>query len=242
MKVLIFSDIHANWAALRAVLAAEPKADKILCLGDLVAYGPHPAECVHWATQHAGSAWILQGNHDRGLAKNEDPRCSPPYRHLATVTHKFSRRVLGEKMLAFLGNLAPLLSVQIEGAKCVACHAAPSDPLYRYLRANSIEQLEHELEIAGRPDFLFFGHTHWPMNRRLGKALVVNPGSVGQPKDGHGCAAYAIWQDGQVAQRLVPYDVGETIQALADTPLDSTDVAALSHVLRTGGELPQKSR
>lgn len=242
MKVLIFSDIHANWAALRAVLAAEPDADKILCLGDLVAYGPQPVECVQWAMNNASAAWVLQGNHDRGVAKNEDPRCSPPYRHLATVTHEFSRRMLSEKMRAFLGNSEPLLSVEIDGTRCAAYHAAPSDPLYRYLRANATEQIGLELEIAGHPDFLFFGHTHWPMNRRFGKTLVVNPGSVGQPKDGDTGAAYAIWQNGEVELRRAAYDVEETVEALAGTPLDSTDVAALTHVLRTGGELPLKRR
>jgi predicted phosphodiesterase len=240
MKVLIFSDIHANWAALRAVLAAEPEAEKMLCLGDVVAYGPQPVECVQWAMKNAAAAWLLQGNHDRGVAKGEDPRCSPPYRHLAKVTNEFSRRMLSEKMRAFLGKLEPLLSIQIDGASCAACHAAPSDPLFRYLRANPIEQIERELEIAGHPDFLFFGHTHWPMNRRFGKTLVVNPGSVGQPKDGDTGAAYAVWQNGEVALRRAPYDVEETVQALAGTPLESTDVAALAHVLRTGGELPLK--
>src|SRR5215471_19648387 len=90
MKVLILSDVHANRAALDAVVAAEPETEKVLCLGDLVAYGPHPVECVEWAMRKGADAWLLQGNHDRAVAaKNEDPRCSPPYRHLAKMIHGF---------------------------------------------------------------------------------------------------------------------------------------------------------
>ena len=215
MKVLTFSDVHANWVALYAVLAAEPDAEKILCLGDLVAYGPQPVECVEWAMKNGVAGWLLQGNHDRGIARNEDPRCSPPYRHLAAATHSFSRRMLSEGMFAFLGNLEPSLSVQIDGARCLACHAAPSDPLYRYLRTNDVELLRRELEIAGHPDVLFFGHTHWPMNRRFDKTLVVNPGSVGQPKDGVTSAAYAVWQDGEVELRRAAYGVEKTIAGAA---------------------------
>jgi putative phosphoesterase len=239
MQILIVSDIHGNWAALRAVLAAEPHVDGILCLGDLIDYGPRPAKCVQWAMQTIASDWLLQGNHDRGLAYNEDPRCSPPYRRLTQVTQEFSKQRLSEEMRAFLGQLKPMLSFRVDGAKCVACHAAPSDPLYRYLRVNTAHQLERELEIAGHPDFLFFGHTHWPLTKQVGKTLVINPGSVGQPKDGDPGAAYAMWHDGEVTLRRAAYDVERTVRAFAETPLAPRDIAALAHVLRTAGELPE---
>jgi len=61
MKALILSDVHANRAALDAVLAAEPETEKVLCLGDLVAYGPNPVECVEWAMRKGADAWLLQG-------------------------------------------------------------------------------------------------------------------------------------------------------------------------------------
>ncbi len=59
MKILLISDIHGNWAALQAVLAAEPDVDQILCLGDLVNYGPQPAECVAWAMKTLTSDWLI---------------------------------------------------------------------------------------------------------------------------------------------------------------------------------------
>jgi predicted phosphodiesterase len=80
MKILILSDVHGNWAALQSVLAAEADFDKILCLGDLVDYGPEPAACVAWAMEERGYSLFLQGNHDWGVAAKMDPRSSPPFR------------------------------------------------------------------------------------------------------------------------------------------------------------------
>jgi predicted phosphodiesterase len=239
MKLLIVSDIHGNWPALRAVLEENSGADEILCLGDLVDYGPQPVQCVEWAAQNLPPSRLIQGNHDWGVALDQDPRSSPPYRHLTKVTQKYSLRVLTEGMRSFLGDLSPIRFFALGGAQCVACHATPSEPLFRYLRLNGVGgHLEREIEFAGNPEFLFFGHTHWPVVQRVGKTLVVNPGSVGQPKDGDPKAAYAIWEDGRVSLRRTPYDVEETIRAYASTPLAEDDVNAVAEVLRTGGSLP----
>src|SRR4029434_6436807 len=106
MKVLIVSDIHANWVALQAVLTAEPDHENVLCLGDLVDYGPQPVECIAWAiaTLQAG-AWFLQENHDWSVAHDADARCSKPYERLAEVTRAFTRSLLGESALTFLRDM-----------------------------------------------------------------------------------------------------------------------------------------
>ncbi|MGH8165341.1 MAG: metallophosphoesterase family protein, partial [Rhodanobacteraceae bacterium] len=130
MQLLILSDIHANWPALRAVLAAEPDADEILCLGDLLDYGPEPLRCVEWAIDHVPPRRLLQGNHDWAVGWDEDPKCSPPYRHLAEVTRKHCLRVLTEGLRSFLCELWPQRSFSVDGASCFACHAVPSDPLF----------------------------------------------------------------------------------------------------------------
>ena len=82
MKLLIVSDIHGNWAAPQTVLNPELDADRIVCLGDLVGYGPEPGACVNWAVQRAKGSIFIQGNHDWGVAWRKDPRSSPPYRQL----------------------------------------------------------------------------------------------------------------------------------------------------------------
>jgi putative phosphoesterase len=241
MKLLILSDVHGNWAALQSVLDAEADFDQILCLGDLVDYGPEPAGCVAWAIQQSGKSIFIQGNHDWGIAFQKDPRSSPPFRHLTARTQAFSLEVLSEEMLRFLRTLKPTNSFQMFGKHCVACHAAPSDPLFRYLRTAQ-KDLENEITIAGSPDFLFFGHTHWPLLRRIGRTSLVNPGSVGQPKDGDPRAAYAVWEGGEVELRRVAYPIEDTVEAYTRTPLASSDVKSLIAVLRTGGTLPLTDR
>src|SRR5271157_3985598 len=108
MTILIISDIHGNWPALQAVLAAEPGVDQILCLGDLVNYGPQPAECVAWAMKTLTPDWLIQGNHDRAVGLNEDPHCSPSYQVLAAATQEVSKQALTPKMKRFLAGLQPL--------------------------------------------------------------------------------------------------------------------------------------
>jgi putative phosphoesterase len=238
MKLLIISDIHGNWAALDAVLKAETNADRILCLGDLVDYGPEPVACVGWALrQQLKPTLFVQGNHDWGVAERKDPRASPLYRELAIATQAFTLTVLPSKMQAFLRTLPHIASFHLGNSRCFACHATPSGPLFHYMRGSE-KELQNELEIADWPDFLFLGHTHWPLVRRIEKSTIVNPGSIGQPKDGDPTAAYAIWEDGQVELRRASYPIEATARSYASTPLEAEDVHALITVLKTGGELP----
>jgi putative phosphoesterase len=237
MKLLILSDIHGNWPALQSIVNAEFDADQILCLGDLVDYGPEPAACVAWAMQERSKARFIQGNHDWGVALRKDPRSSPPFRRLTVSTQAFSIQALTPAMLQFLRELKPMDSFEMLGKRCVACHAAPSDPLFRYLRTTQ-KDLENEISVAGTPDYLFFGHTHWPLLQRIGRTTIVNPGSVGQPKDGDIRAPYAVCEDGKLELRRVAYPIEATVRAYARTPLASSDVESLIAVLRTGGTLP----
>jgi predicted phosphodiesterase len=238
MKTLLLSDIHGNWPALQAVLAAEPEVDQIVCLGDLVNYGPQPAECVRWAMGLGADNILIQGNHDRAFGRGEDPRCSTAYQDVAAAVQAATSHLLTAEMKWFLGGLEPLQTFERAGAKCVACHATPSDPLYRYLGEESAMGLwESELVRAGHPDFLFVGHTHQPMRTQFQRTLVVNPGSVGQPKDGDARATYAVWKDGKVSLRRARYDVERTIKAFAGLAVESKVVQSLRGVLRGGGSL-----
>jgi putative phosphoesterase len=239
MKLLIISDIHGNWPALQAVLGAEPDADQILCLGDLVNYGPQPVQCVRWAMENLGPEWVIQGNHDRAVGRNEDPRCSGPYQPLAAATQELSARLLSEEMKQFLAGLEPLQRFQLGEAVFMACHAVPSEPLYHYLpETGPVTLWESELRAAGYPDFLLLGHTHQPMNTRFRKTLVVNPGSVGQPKHGDPQAAYALWEDGKVTLRRVAYDVEQAIRAYHGLSVDEHTVEVLAEILRAGRHMP----
>lgn len=238
MRILILSDIHANWPALQAVLAAEPTVDSIVCLGDLVNYGPNPAECVRWAQTHLSPGWVVQGNHDRAFGCDEDPHCSFSYRELAAAMQTQTAGELDAPQKAYLAALPADELSTLGHARCFLCHAIPSDPLYGYLEArDGRDRWEREVEAAGRPDFLLVGHTHRPVVRMIKSTLIVNPGSVGQPKDGDPRAAYAMWSDGGVTLRRAAYDIDAVARDLAERAPPSA-ARLLTGILRTGGHLP----
>jgi len=239
MKILIVSDIHGNWPALRAVLEAESDASQVICLGDLVNYGPQPVECVSWAKAASAKGIFLQGNHDRAVGTDSDPHCSTSYVALAAATQRISERLLTPELKQFLAGLKPSAPFHIGGASCFACHATPKDPLYHYMPPNAAVTLwESEVIVAQHPDYLFFGHTHLPLKNRFRRTLIINPGSVGQPKDGDPRAAYAIWENNEINLRRTDYDIEETIRAYDGLGLESHLQHSLSVVLQTGGNLP----
>ena len=239
MKVLIVSDIHANWTALRTILAAEQDYGNILCLGDLVDYGPQPFECVGWAAaKFQEGGWFLQGNHDWSVAYNADARCSKSYAHLAEATRKFTRWVLGQKAVAFLSDIPSRLELSLDGKRCVACSGTPRDPLFGYFDYNNPRRFM-EVRSAGDPDCLFFGHTHVPCDIRSSLTHIINPGSVGQPGDENPAAAYAVWENGGVSLDGVATDTEEIACAFVSTGLHQRNVMALMAVLRLGGLLPK---
>ena len=235
MKLLIVSDLHANWPALQAVIAAEPESDGVICLGDIVNYGPHPVPCIEWVRMHARPGWGLQGNHDRALAYSEDPRCSEPFQPLAAAMQRYTESQLGQPALDFLASLPTRQTHTVGGARFFLCHAVPSEPLYTYVQAGEVKRWASEIMAAGRPDFLLLGHTHRGFTLRVGATLIVNPGSVGQPKDGDPRAAYAVWHDGEITLRRASYDIQAVARDLAACTQSKFSIP-LAGVLLTGGQ------
>jgi hypothetical protein len=225
MKSLILSNIHGNWPALQAVLSAEPDADQILCLGDLVGHGPQPAECLAWAMQldppsRVVCAPIQAGPEERGQRNEIKFPCPDSLAHLTP------------EMEQFLADLKPFQQFDWDGFRCFACQRVARQPLGRadfarleskYWNATELTRLDTDLiltgvpgklfVLVGHPDFLFLAEEGHALQTELNGTVIVNPGSVGLPDDGDACAAYAVWQDGQVALRRVAYDLDETIHA-----------------------------
>jgi protein phosphatase len=112
------------------------------------------------------------------------------------------------------------------------CHAAPPDPLFTYRRPESPEWLADA--VGPGVDIELVGHTHIPFRRALDNRWLVNPGSVGQPKDGRAEACYAIWQDGEIRLASVSYEVEQTIEKLRRLSLSATVFEDLAFVLKHG--------
>lgn len=177
---------------------------------------------------------VVRGNHDHAVGFNEDPRCSPPYREMAKETMQFTRSVLSRDQIEYLASLPLVVERIVEDTKFVLCHAAPSDPLYKYVPANSL-QWEQEMNLVSA-DCLLVGHTHSPFVQPAGVSMVVNPGSLGQPKTGATKACYAVWENGAVL-RSAAYDLERTLGKIDRMPVSVEVRESLKAVLRTGGRL-----
>jgi protein phosphatase len=227
MRIAIISDIHGNLESLSAL--TEPY-DELWVLGDLVNYGPDPGAVIDFVRSRA--AVVVRGNHDHAVGFNEDPRCSPPYRQMAKETMQFTRSVLSRDQIEYLENLPLVAERTIDNTKFVLCHAAPSDPLYKYVPANS-PLWEQEMELVSA-DILLVGHTHTPFVQTAGMSLVVNPGSLGQPKTGIAKACYAVWENGIILQAS-NYALGRTLSKIDKMPVSIHVKEDLKAVLCSGG-------
>jgi predicted phosphodiesterase len=214
VRYLILSDIHGNWEALAAVAAqARGCYDTILCCGDLVGYCADPNPVVKWV--RANVHLVVRGNHDKVCAGLEDLEWFNPVARMAAA---WTLNALSPANLDYLRNLrkgpAAVESFQV-------LHGSPLDEDDYLMSTFEVEQIQSYLE----KQVSFFGHTHlqggflcdWQGVRRIGGALpngdtvleldpdawyLINPGSVGQPRDGDPRAAYALYDP---AARVVEY-------------------------------------
>jgi putative phosphoesterase len=232
MKILVISDLHANWPALEAVVAAE-SFDRLFVIGDLVSYGPHPREVVDFV--RARAALVVRGNHDNALALGVDCRCAPSSKPLAEATREVHRSLLSAEQREWLGRLPFTASRHEGGHTFYAVHASPRNHLFRYTLTPSASD-EHVRKQVGnvRADYVLLGHTHLPMLRRAAHALVLNAGSVGQPRDGDPRAAYAVIEDGVATLKRAAYDVERTVEDLKQLPVGPAILEQLGAILRAG--------
>lgn len=227
MRILLVSDIHANWAALSAI--DEPH-DVCFCLGDLVDYGPDPSLCVRWAMNHA--QYAVRGNHDHGVAQRIETNGEAGYRYLTKATRPTMWEALDNDERQWLERLPVTLRVTLGGVRFLLLHATPRDPLEEYLLRDEAAWARQLDRVDA--DVVCVGHSHMQFQLPIGEKLVVNPGSVGLPRDGDPRAAYAVIEDGRVELKRLEYPVERTVDRVAQTPWPQRAKAMLSHVLRHG--------
>ncbi|OHB95261.1 MAG: hypothetical protein A3G17_00565 [Planctomycetes bacterium RIFCSPLOWO2_12_FULL_50_35] len=233
MKILIISDIHSNIQALSAVRENEKGVDKVFCLGDLVNYGPNPKECIELVRSISDK--IVRGNHDDAASGLRDDCCCPPeYAELAEPGKEYTRSVLSEEEKEFLRGLPLVEEIVLDGCKILLSHGSPRGNNCTFLPPDTPDKVMNR-ELKGvDADFVFIGHTHMPMQRKLGKTTIINPGSVGFPSGYSPKASYVIWEDGNVEFKKVDYDINETVKALKETRLRYDLIETISKKLRHG--------
>ncbi|MCU0705397.1 MAG: metallophosphatase family protein [Fimbriiglobus sp.] len=227
MRILVVADIHANRPALDAI--REP-FDVCLCLGDIVEYGPYPTECIDWVRTSASHC--VRGNHDHGAVQNVPVVGTTGFRYLTMVSRKVTAPALSLADRRFLADLPTTALLTLGGKRFFLVHASPRDPLEEYVPA---DPNEWATRVAGvKADFVLVGHTHQQFEFRLKHTTVVNPGSVGLPRDGDPRARYAIIDDGRVELKAVEYAVETTIAAVESSELEPTARRQLAEVYRLG--------
>jgi predicted phosphodiesterase len=216
----LISDLHANLDALTAVLADMPPVDGIVCCGDLVEYYDQPNEVC--ALVRERGIQCIRGNHDAYTIG----RLTPSKVHRLAFRTDWTRAVLEETHFQWLESLGTELRIDTGAGGLWIRHANPWDE-EAYLRAEEPASLSRlELE-AGQT--LVVGHTHRPLHLRIGDGWLLNPGSVGQPRDGDPRASYAVvdLDTGDVEQRRAGYDVPAMQQRLERQQWDSHIVGVL---------------
>ncbi|WP_115864797.1 metallophosphoesterase family protein [Halorussus litoreus] len=217
MNVGILSDIHSNRVAFEAVLDDLPDVDALVCAGDVVGYNPWPAECVEMVRERAIPT--VMGNHDRAVATGTAFEFNPMAK--AGVEHAEKR--LSEEQREWLADL-PDERRAFDGRLKIV-HGHPDDPDH-YTMPD-----EFSADLLDDEDVLVMGHTHVQHHEIYDDGVVVNPGSVGQPRDGDPRAAYAVvdLDDRSVEEHRVLYDTDAVRDAVEDAGLPSQIGRRLLH-------------
>ncbi len=246
MRYLILSDIHSNIEALAACTrrAGEAGYDQALCCGDLVGYGPNPVEAIDGI--RGLNAITIRGNHDRVAAGLDEAAQFNPHARLAVY---WTRSVLPEPYRNYLANL-PVGPIDVNEDAQLVHGAVTDEDDYIFTEADADENF-----TLARKRITFFGHSHFPVvfcsdgdgNSVLAtsyefdefiavkceadRKLFVNPGSVGQPRDGDPRASFAIWDQDRARIEFyrVEYDVNLTQKKMREAQLPGYLVQRLAH-------------
>lgn len=246
MRIAIFSDVHGNLAALKAVLAKikAQQPHKVICAGDLVGYAPFPNEVIDLI--RAEDIPTVIGNYDDG-AGNDRPECGCAYKDakaaaLGQQSLNWTKAHTTTANKEFLRGLPNHVSFLAGKYRVMVVHGSPRR-INEYLFADKPEATLKRVLEASRSDILVCGHTHIPYHKIIDGKHLINAGSVGKPKHGDPDAVYTLLQidesavddlpgiDGvQVDFVKVPYPVEETARAVERSGLP----AEFAQLLREG--------
>jgi len=236
LRVAVVSDLHANREAVEATFKdiGDRRVDEVWCLGDIVGYGGAPQQVLE--ALEARTRTIVKGNHDHAVATGEMEDFNP----IAAQAARMHAQMLSPAERSRLYALPSTLMRHVGRVRVLLAHGSPDDPIHEYVRPD--DAFAGLRRWGERADVILLGHTHLPFVAlpRLGTssawtsagfsspihhegaALLLNPGSVGQPRDSDARAAYAIIDFAQRHAELVrvAYDVESAAQAIRRAGLD----------------------
>jgi len=226
------ADVHANLPAFEAVLADAGTVDEVVFLGDIVGFGPHPAECLDRLMALDSQAVI--GNHDAAVL------ALPPIGSLAGPPNwdHWTRGQLSEGQLDVLSCLPTALTLTACGMAAAARHHLPEAP---YLHPAMPEGVLAPFLAALPERVIVCGHSHRALDRTIGAHRLVCVPPVGQPRNGDPRAGYAVERDGILTFHLVPYEVERTVRDTLAIGLPEPFISRWISFVRTAAD-PEWSR
>ncbi|MDD5067462.1 MAG: metallophosphoesterase family protein [bacterium] len=209
MNILLIADIHSNLPALESVFnfiqMKNIKPDKIFILGDIVGYGPFPNECLEWIKK-LKTDFIVAGNHEWAVLNKLDIN---KFNFNAREAILFTRKVLTKENHEFISQLGESISYKLENVDYLAVHGSPRDQIMEYILNGIIAKVNIDYS---RGNVTFFAHTHVPFiyykeEKKVYEIMItgqmsvkidlnfkylINPGSIGQPRDHNPMASFCI--------------------------------------------------
>ena len=223
-KVAFVSDVHANLEALQAVLAKLGDMS-IYCLGDIVGYGASPNEVI--ALLRSRGVTSVLGNHDYAVVTGN----TSDFNARAAISAKWTARVISAESEEYLKSLPQELSFDVEGSRIYLTHGSPLDHLWEYVNPGTHSELFDFYLKRLSARVIALGHTHVPYVWKGEDGTVLNPGSVGQPRDGDSRSSYAVatFENGEVEvqEKRMSYDIREAAEKIREAGLPEEHASRL---------------
>lgn len=214
MKTAVLSDIHANAQALTAVLKDCEKqgVERVWMLGDYVDYGADPGQVMELIA-NTGAEHMIAGNHD-GCQYLHKVR--PSATEHGKLAYEYTKEIIEKNRVQFrlLEKISRVPEKYIKQKKILLIHGTPEDPYWGKFRPDENSQHLFQYMEKSNIELMLMGHSHIGFLIRQNGRMILNPGSVGQPRDGCPKASYAILDDDSVIFRRISYDIDGAADAI----------------------------
>lgn len=209
--ICIISDVHSNYSALLAIeeYLNEKKIKTILCAGDIVGYYTRPNETIMWFRDK--KVISVLGNHDKAIF---DKNAAKNFNMHAKQACSWTRRNISDENLNYLLNLKPDFEGIVNGKKIYIIHGSPINAYDDYLYEKDIDEYYLNKYFNKHFDLIISGQTHMPFIKKIQNTLLINPGSVGQPRSGDNRTCFAIYNEKTNESEIIhlKYDFSEIVK------------------------------